>query len=62
MCRVEGISYLVVVGVIAWSLYSKATTGTGLPAGPGGLLGAVEGVSYLTLLAGTEVNSQMVGC
>jgi hypothetical protein len=42
----------VVIGTIAWSLATKAKTGSGLPPGPGGLLGAVEGVSYLSLLGG----------
>ncbi len=106
----EGISYLVVLGIGAWSVYTKArhscaatkqaimdtrrapppartargsdhtptgaqplprpaqspatphvrlavqvSTGTGLPAGPSGLLGAVEGFSFLTLLAGVLV-------
>lgn len=45
----EGISYLVVVGVVGWSLYTKVKTGSGLP---GSLLGAVEGLSYLSLVAG----------
>ena len=45
----EGVSYLVIVGVVAWSLYTKAKTGSGLP---GNLLGAVEGFSYLSLVAG----------
>ena len=36
---------------IAWiSLYFVATTGAGLPAGPFGLLGAVEGLSYLLIV------------
>ncbi|XP_065858593.1 uncharacterized protein [Euphorbia lathyris] len=48
---IEGVSYLIVVGIIGWSLYKKAKTGSGLPNGPYGLLGAVEGFSYLTLLA-----------
>jgi hypothetical protein len=47
----EGISFLGVYGVVAWSLYTKVSTGSGLPAGPSGLLGAVEGFSYLTVLA-----------
>jgi len=34
---------------------SKATTGEGLPAGPLGLLGALEGLSYLTIVAGLGV-------
>lgn len=33
----------------------QVQTGSGLPAGPAGLLGAVEGFSYLTLLAGIVV-------
>ncbi|CAI8588711.1 unnamed protein product [Vicia faba] len=47
----EGISYLVVVGIVAWSIYTKSKTGSGLPNGPFGLLGAVEGLSYLALVA-----------
>mmetsp|Transcript_12370 Transcript_12370/g.25558 ORF Transcript_12370/g.25558 Transcript_12370/m.25558 type:complete len:192 (+) Transcript_12370:10-585(+) len=36
---------------IVWvSLYSLATTGHGLPAGPGGAIGAVEGIAYLVVL------------
>jgi hypothetical protein len=36
---------------IVWvSLYSVATTGGGLPAGPFGLLGAVEGIAYLVVV------------
>lgn len=43
------------VGMVAqpvvWiSLYFVATTGAGLPAGPFGLLGALEGVSYLVVV------------
>lgn len=48
----EGVSYLAVVGIVVWSAYTKATTGSGLPAGPAGLLGAAEGFSYLSLLGG----------
>ena len=33
-----------------WSLYTINTTGCGLPAGPFGLLGAAEGVSYLVVV------------
>ena len=37
---------------IVWiSLYSVATTGHGLPAGPGGSIGAVEGIAYLVVVA-----------
>lgn len=48
----EGISYLVIVGVVGWSIYTKVKTGSGLP---GSLLGAVEGFSYLSLVAGIVV-------
>lgn len=40
---------------MAWSLYTKKETGSGLPAGPSGLLGAAEGFSYLSLVAGLVV-------
>ncbi|XP_076923597.1 uncharacterized protein LOC143585782 [Bidens hawaiensis] len=43
----EGVSYLVAVGIVGWSLYTKSKTGSGLP---NGLLGAVEGLSYLSLV------------
>lgn len=46
----EGISYLMFVGIVAWSVKTKIQTGSGLPAGPSGLIGAAEGVSYLALL------------
>ena len=46
----EGVSYLAVLATIGWSVYTKISTGSGLPAGPSGLLGAAEGVSYLALL------------
>ena len=36
--------------VVPASLYSVATTGGGLPAGPFGLVGALEGVSYLVIV------------
>ncbi|XP_057969048.1 uncharacterized protein LOC131158295 [Malania oleifera] len=41
---------LVSAPVIAWSLYTLKTTGCGLPPGPGGSIGALEGVSYLTVV------------
>uniref|UniRef100_A0A0G4HCK4 Uncharacterized protein n=1 Tax=Chromera velia CCMP2878 TaxID=1169474 RepID=A0A0G4HCK4_9ALVE len=34
-----------------WSLYTLRTTGCGLPAGPFGLYGALEGFSYLAVVA-----------
>jgi hypothetical protein len=52
---VEGVSYLGIVGVAAYSLYTKIKTGSGLPAGPSGLLGAAEGLSYLAIIAGLVV-------
>jgi hypothetical protein len=35
--------------VVWWSLYTLKTTGCGLPPGPGGSIGAIEGVSYLAI-------------
>jgi hypothetical protein len=45
----------VILGLVGWSLYTKKQTGSGLPAGPGGLLGAAEGFSYLALAIGVIV-------
>lgn len=42
---------MAVIGIVGWSLRTKASTGTGLPPGRLGLLGAAEGLSYLSLLA-----------
>ncbi|CAO2830271.1 unnamed protein product [Amaranthus hypochondriacus] len=42
---------LISTPVIAWSLYTLKTTGCGLPPGPGGSIGALEGVSYLAVVA-----------
>ncbi|KAL5987061.1 hypothetical protein ACLOJK_041057 [Asimina triloba] len=42
---------LVANPVIWWSLYTLKTTGCGLPPGPAGSIGALEGVSYLILIA-----------
>lgn len=44
------VSGAIAVPVVAWSLYTLKTTGCGLPPGPAGSLGAVEGVSYLAIL------------
>lgn len=38
---------LVLSPIVFWSEYTLATTGSGLPPGPGGALGAAEGISYL---------------
>ncbi|KAK9818480.1 hypothetical protein WJX74_009028 [Apatococcus lobatus] len=51
----EGVSYLQLLGFIAWSIYSKVKTGKGLPSGPSGLIGAAEGLSYLTVLVAVGV-------
>ena len=51
----EGVSYLGVVGLVGFSLYTKIRTGSGLPSGPAGLLGAAEGVAFLAALAGIVV-------
>ena len=37
--------------VVLWSEFTLQTTGCGLPPGPGGTLGALEGVSYLAVVA-----------
>lgn len=37
--------------IVFWSEYTLFTTGSGLPEGPGGALGAAEGVSYLVIVA-----------
>ncbi|KAB2618032.1 acidic leucine-rich nuclear phosphoprotein 32-related protein-like [Pyrus ussuriensis x Pyrus communis] len=41
---------LISTPVIGWSLYTLKTTGCGLQPGPGGSIGALEGVSYLAVL------------
>ncbi|MCO5603735.1 hypothetical protein L7F22_057887 [Adiantum nelumboides] len=41
---------LVANPVVGWSLFTLKTTGCGLPPGPGGAIGALEGVSYLAIL------------
>ncbi|XP_057809530.1 uncharacterized protein LOC131023901 [Salvia miltiorrhiza] len=41
---------LVATPVIGWSLYTLKTTGCGLPPGPAGSIGALEGVSYLVVV------------
>lgn len=41
---------LVASPVVGWSLYTLKTTGCGLPPGPGGSIGALEGVSYLVVV------------
>lgn len=54
----------VVAQPIVWtSLYCVATTGAGLPSGPFGLLGAVEGISYLVIVAliGNALYRTMLG-
>ncbi|GAA0140908.1 hypothetical protein LIER_02172 [Lithospermum erythrorhizon] len=41
---------LISTPVIGWSLFTLKTTGCGLPPGPGGSIGALEGVSYLVVV------------
>lgn len=41
---------LLAVPVVLYSLYVLKTTGCGLPPGPGGSVGAAEGVSYLAVV------------
>jgi len=41
---------LVASPIMWWSLFTLKTTGCGLPAGPFGLLGAAEGISYLVVV------------
>lgn len=48
--KVAIVAGLVSTPVIGWSLYTLKTTGCGLPPGPGGSIGALEGVSYLAVV------------
>jgi len=56
LSTIEGAAYATVAIILFWSAYTKITTGSGLKAGPGGVLGAVEGMSYLTLVGGLFVS------
>mmetsp|Transcript_33001 Transcript_33001/g.43441 ORF Transcript_33001/g.43441 Transcript_33001/m.43441 type:complete len:183 (-) Transcript_33001:245-793(-) len=51
----EGVSYLVILGIAGLSILTKTQTGSGLKAGPFGILGAVEGMTYLAILGGIVV-------
>ncbi len=51
----EGISYLGVTGLAAFSIATKVKTGKGLPAGPKGILGLAEGLSFLAITVGIAV-------
>ena len=51
----EGLSYISVVGIGGFSLFTKIKQGRGLPAGPGGLLGAAEGLSFVAIFVGLVV-------
>jgi len=51
----EGVSYLGVVVLVGFSLFTKIKTGKGLPPGPNGILGGAEGLAYLAILAGILV-------
>ncbi|KAJ4964323.1 hypothetical protein NE237_024262 [Protea cynaroides] len=48
--KVAIVGGLISTPVIGWSLYTLKTTGCGLPPGPGGSIGALEGVSYLVVV------------
>jgi len=39
------------LALVGLSIKTKVSTGGGLPAGPGGVVGASEGLNYLALLA-----------
>lgn len=52
-CCITG--FLVVPGIVIYSIVTKAKTGKGLPSGPSGALGGVEGLSWLTTLLGIAV-------
>ena len=58
---VEGIAYSVVTVIFGWSLLKKLKTGSGLPAGPAGLLGAAEGLSFLVVLGGLIIAALNLG-
>ena len=47
--------------IVLYSEYTLKTTGCGLPAGPGGIIGALEGISYLAIvaLAGLSVTKKL---
>jgi len=51
----QGLSLAAVFAIFAWSLKTKTSTGKGLPAGPAGLLGAAEGLSFLAAPAALVV-------
>ena len=44
-----------VIGIAGASLTKKVQTGSGLPAGKFGLLGAAEGLAFLAIVAGLVV-------
>lgn len=57
---VEGVSYLGVVALVAYSLFTKLRTGSGLRAGPYGLLGAAEGLAFLSIFVGLVVLASQI--
>ncbi|GBG83605.1 hypothetical protein CBR_g37409 [Chara braunii] len=67
--RTSTVDYAVIAGglislpVVAWSLFTLKATGCGLPPGPGGSLGALEGISYLVVvgIAGWSLLGKLKG-
>jgi hypothetical protein len=56
----EGVSYLAVTAFVVAATAKKIKTGSGLPAGPGGVLGGAEGISFLVALIGLGVLANQV--
>ena len=56
----EGLSYVVVAGIVLGATVKKFQTGSGLPAGPGGVLGGAEGISFLVALVGVAVGANQI--
>merc|ERR1719198_1086627 len=45
-----GVSIALASTIVLWSEYTLKTTGRGLPEGPGGIIGGLEGISYLIVI------------
>lgn len=55
LSQLPSAGFLVVPGIVIYSLVTKVQTGGGLPSGPSGALGGVEGLSWLTTFVGIAV-------